>query len=80
MTENEFGFTEISKHINDMSGTIDVDDILKKAEGIFLQIAGCRAPPKHVAEILGLEAMFFRGGGGGGGGGGALLTGRLLVA
>ena len=63
MTENEFGFTEILKHVNDLSGSIDVEAILKKAEAIFLQIAGCRAPPKEVASILGLEAMLFRGSG-----------------
>ena len=57
LVENEFGFTEILKHINDMSGTIDIDAVLTKAEAIFLQIAGCRSPPRAVAEILGLEAM-----------------------
>ena len=57
LVENEFGFTEILKHINDMSGTIDIDAILKKAEAIFIQIAGCRSPPRAVAEVLGLEAM-----------------------
>ena len=57
LVENEFGFTEILKHINDMSGTIDIDAILRKAEAIFIQIAGCRSPPRAVAEVLGLEAM-----------------------
>ena len=71
MTENEYGFTEILKHVNDLSGSIDVDAILKKAEAIFLQIAGCRSPPKEVAQILGIEAMLFRGNGGS-----ALLLGQ----
>ena len=66
LTENDNGFTEILKHLNDLSGSIDVDAILRKAEAIFLQIAGCRAPPKDVARILGIEAMLFRGGGAGG--------------
>lgn len=61
LVENEFGFTEILKHINDMSGTIDIETTLRKAEAIFLQIAGCRSPPRMVAEILGLEAMLCPG-------------------
>ena len=52
--ENKFGFTEILKHINDISGRIDIDKTLKKAEGMYLQIQSSTSVPDHILEILGL--------------------------
>ncbi|GAB1598615.1 TBC1 domain family member 15-like isoform X6 [Argonauta hians] len=52
LMENRFGFTEILKHINDMSFTINVDQILKKAESICLQLKKCRKLPQAIKEIL----------------------------
>lgn len=53
LIENNFGFTEILKHINDLSGTIDVEDTLKKAEGFFLQLKECKQLPQQVKDIVG---------------------------
>ncbi|ESO85851.1 hypothetical protein LOTGIDRAFT_221303 [Lottia gigantea] len=55
LIENQFGFTEILKHINDISLAIPLEDTLKKAEGIFLQLKNYKKLPKPVKEILGLE-------------------------
>ncbi|XP_014664180.1 PREDICTED: TBC1 domain family member 15-like [Priapulus caudatus] len=53
--ENQFGFTEILKHINDLSLSIDLELTLKKAEAIFLQLKECPDTPKKVREVIGLE-------------------------
>ncbi|XP_069949536.1 TBC1 domain family member 15 isoform X2 [Cherax quadricarinatus] len=52
--ENKFGFTEILKHINDISLRIDLDATLKKAEAIYLQIASSPNVPDCVRTVLGL--------------------------
>ncbi|XP_046581364.1 TBC1 domain family member 15-like isoform X1 [Haliotis rubra] len=54
LVENRFGFTEILKHINDISLSIALDDTLRKAEGIFLQLKAYKKLPQTVKEILGL--------------------------
>ncbi|XP_013063521.1 TBC1 domain family member 15-like isoform X1 [Biomphalaria glabrata] len=54
LMENKFGFTEILKHINDISLSIPLDDTLCKAEGIFLQLKEFKKLPKAVKEVLGL--------------------------
>ncbi|XP_064628658.1 TBC1 domain family member 15-like isoform X2 [Lineus longissimus] len=54
LIENGFGFTEILKHINDMSGHIELDYTLEKAESIYLQLANCQRLPKQICEIIGL--------------------------
>lgn len=54
LIENKFGFTEILKHINDISLTIPMEEMLKKAEGIFLQMKLYKKLPQCVKEILGL--------------------------
>ncbi|KAH9508635.1 hypothetical protein Btru_049488 [Bulinus truncatus] len=54
LMENKFGFTEILKHINDISLSIPLEDTLCKAEGIFLQLKEYKKLPKAVKEILGL--------------------------
>jgi hypothetical protein len=52
LMESNFGFTEILKHINDMSGTLLVDDILVLAEALFLQLRSCRDLPSDIHDIL----------------------------
>ncbi|KAK6171577.1 hypothetical protein SNE40_019734 [Patella caerulea] len=55
LMENNFGFTEILKHINDISLSIPLEDTLKKAEGIFLQLKKYKKLPNDIKEILGLD-------------------------
>ncbi|BFZ09532.1 hypothetical protein BsWGS_12572 [Bradybaena similaris] len=54
LMENKFGFTEILKHINDISLSIPLEETLCKAEGIFLQLKEYKKLPKVIKEILGL--------------------------
>ncbi|OWF45003.1 TBC1 domain family member 15-like isoform X2 [Mizuhopecten yessoensis] len=55
LIENKFGFTEILKHINDMSLAIHLEETLKKAESIFLQLKNSKKLPATLKEILGME-------------------------
>ncbi|XP_068247079.1 TBC1 domain family member 15-like isoform X1 [Palaemon carinicauda] len=55
--ENKFGFTEILKHINDISCRIDLESTLKKAEAIYLQIAKSNNVPDRVRLLLGLPVQ-----------------------
>ncbi|KAM3608502.1 uncharacterized protein V6R79_000066 [Siganus canaliculatus] len=54
--EENYGFNEILKHINELSMKLDVEDILHKAEGICLQIQGCKDLPHSISDILGLDS------------------------
>lgn len=54
LLENKFGFTEILKHINDISLSIPLEETLRKAEAIFLQLRDYKKLPPSVKEILGL--------------------------
>ena len=38
-----------------MTCTIDLEDTLRKAEGIYKQVVTCKKVPKNVQEILGLQ-------------------------
>uniref|UniRef100_A0A673AAD9 TBC1 domain family member 15 n=1 Tax=Sphaeramia orbicularis TaxID=375764 RepID=A0A673AAD9_9TELE len=40
--EENYGFNEILKHINELSMKLDIEEILHKAEGICLQIKSCK--------------------------------------
>uniref|UniRef100_A0A8C3AW37 TBC1 domain family, member 15 n=1 Tax=Cyclopterus lumpus TaxID=8103 RepID=A0A8C3AW37_CYCLU len=40
--EENYGFNEILKHINELSMKLDIEDILQKAEGICEQITSCK--------------------------------------
>ncbi|KAG8232348.1 hypothetical protein J437_LFUL008816 [Ladona fulva] len=51
---NEYGFTEILKHINDLSLHINLQDILIKAEAIYLQLLAAEELPDSVKVILNL--------------------------
>ncbi|XP_060049503.1 TBC1 domain family member 15 [Erinaceus europaeus] len=53
--EKHYGFSEILKHINELSMKIDVEDVLCKAEAISLQMVKCKELPQAVCEILGLQ-------------------------
>ena len=43
------------QHINDLSFAIDLEDTLKNAEGIFLQLKDMNQLPDSIAELLGFE-------------------------
>ncbi|XP_076027103.1 TBC1 domain family member 15 isoform X1 [Genypterus blacodes] len=53
--EENYGFNEILKHINELSMKLDIEEILQKAEGICLQIKGCKELPHAVNDILGFN-------------------------
>lgn len=56
LIENNFGFTEILKHINDLSLHIDLPRTLSKAEGIYHQLMAVEDElPDNVRVIIGLE-------------------------
>jgi len=51
-----FGLTEILKHVNELSMRLNVDEVLTSAEAIFHQLAASQNKlPAHVCEYLGLE-------------------------
>ena len=43
------------QHINDITGTIELEPMLKKSEAIFLQLHGCDDLPDDIQSILGLS-------------------------
>ncbi|KAK2842860.1 hypothetical protein Q5P01_013060 [Channa striata] len=53
--EENYGFNEILKHINELSMKLDIEEILQKAEGICLQIKSCKDLPHSVSAILDLD-------------------------
>ncbi|XP_046739904.1 TBC1 domain family member 15 isoform X2 [Diprion similis] len=56
LMENRYGFTEILKHINDLSLRIELPWTLSKAEGIYHQfMAVANHLPDHIRVIIGLE-------------------------
>nr|CAB3266828.1 TBC1 domain family member 15 [Phallusia mammillata] len=56
LMQPECGFTEILKHVNDLSGSIDLEATLRKAEGLYLQLVTCKRDlPETVKDILGLN-------------------------
>lgn len=58
LMENQYGFTEILKHINDLSLHIELPWTISKAEGIYHQLMAV-APhlPDSVRTIIGLEPL-----------------------
>ncbi|XP_035772040.1 TBC1 domain family member 15, partial [Neolamprologus brichardi] len=60
--EENYGFNEILKHINELSMKLDVEEILQKAEGICLQIRSCKDLPRPVATTLGFDVESRRAG------------------
>ncbi|CAD5122514.1 DgyrCDS10937 [Dimorphilus gyrociliatus] len=54
---SRFGFTEILRHINDMSYKIELEPMLKEAEAIYLQLCSYEALPENVASIFGIQVQ-----------------------
>lgn len=54
---NDYGFTEILKHVNDLSMCLDVDKILSTAEGIYHQIVSAPHLTDQIRTILGLPTL-----------------------
>ncbi|XP_063990184.1 TBC1 domain family member 15 isoform X1 [Diachasmimorpha longicaudata] len=58
LMENRYGFTEILKHINDLSLHIELPWALSKAEGIYHQLMAVEANlPDNVRTIIGLTPI-----------------------
>lgn len=55
--ENEYGFTEILKHVNDLSERMNLKQILENAESIYYQIINSQKLPDRVRVILGMDAL-----------------------
>ncbi|KAG8201537.1 hypothetical protein JTE90_011212 [Oedothorax gibbosus] len=53
--ENEYGLTEILKHVNEMSYKINLEETLRKAEAIYIQIRDSAFRSDVIETILGLE-------------------------
>ncbi|XP_013149195.1 PREDICTED: TBC1 domain family member 15 [Papilio polytes] len=53
----DYGFTEVLKHVNDLSMRLDVDKILSTAEGIFHQIVSAPHLTDQIRIILGLPTI-----------------------
>ncbi|XP_076304526.1 TBC1 domain family member 15-like isoform X1 [Tachypleus tridentatus] len=56
LMENQFGLPEILKHINDMSYKINPEEVLCRAESIYLQLSQCQHLPQSLQDILGIQA------------------------
>lgn len=58
LMDNRYGFTEILKHINDLSLHIELPWTLSKAEGIYHQLmAVADQLPDNVRAVIGLEPL-----------------------
>lgn len=57
LMENGYGFTEILKHINDLSGQLDINTLLNRAEGIYNQVKTAEHLTDPVRIILGLPIL-----------------------
>lgn len=55
--ENEYGFTEILKHVNDLSEKMDLRHILETAESIYYQIINSKKLPDRVRVVIGMETV-----------------------
>lgn len=53
--EENYDFNEILKHINELSMKLDIEEILQKSEGIYLQIKTCKDLPNSISSILGFD-------------------------
>ncbi|CAG4999604.1 unnamed protein product [Parnassius apollo] len=54
---NNYGFTEILKHVNELSMRLDVDKILSTAEGIYHQIVSAPHLTDQIRVIIGLPTV-----------------------
>lgn len=55
--ENEYGFTEILKHVNDLSEKMDLRHVLEVAEAIYHQIINASKLPDRVRVVIGMETI-----------------------
>lgn len=57
--DGQFTFTEILKHVNELSGNLNVTAILEQAESIYLQVKAtldsCKDPHLELRKIIGEE-------------------------
>ncbi|XP_061388934.1 TBC1 domain family member 15 [Musca vetustissima] len=51
--ESKYQFTEILKHVNELSGNIDLQKTLKTAEAIYYQIKEAENLPNEIRQIIG---------------------------
>ncbi|KAH8378283.1 hypothetical protein KR093_010526 [Drosophila rubida] len=51
--ERQYEFTDILKHINELTGTIDLKRTLETAEAIYLQLKASEALPNDIRHIIG---------------------------
>ena len=47
---------DIPQHVNELSYHIDIDEILKRAEGIYLQLINYPDLPQPIREVIGLTS------------------------
>ncbi|XP_034827199.1 TBC1 domain family member 15 isoform X1 [Maniola hyperantus] len=57
LIQKDYGFTEILKHVNDLSMCLDVDRILSTAEGIYHQIISTPHLTDQIRVILGIPTV-----------------------
>ncbi|XP_068632410.1 TBC1 domain family member 15 isoform X2 [Battus philenor] len=57
LISKDYGFTEILKHVNDLSMRLDVDKILSTAEGIYHQIISASHLTDQIRVIIGLPTV-----------------------
>ncbi|KAF5270074.1 hypothetical protein FQA39_LY08486 [Lamprigera yunnana] len=57
LIDNNYGFTEILKHINDLSGNIDIATMISKAEGMYNQIVAAEHLTDSIRLIIGLPIL-----------------------
>ncbi|CAI4221505.1 unnamed protein product [Auanema sp. JU1783] len=56
--QNNFGLTEILKHVNDLSMHLNLDEVLSSAESIYLQLSTSQDKlPSHICKYLKLGDM-----------------------
>ncbi|XP_046962059.1 TBC1 domain family member 15 isoform X2 [Vanessa cardui] len=60
LISKDYGFTEILKHVNDLSMCLDVDRILSTAEGIYHQIISAPHLSDQIRIILGIPTVGTR--------------------
>lgn len=51
---NGYGFNEILKFVNDLSTRIDLEQTLKFAEGLYIQLSTFKNLPAPICEMIGL--------------------------
>lgn len=55
--DGKFSFTEILKHVNELSGNLNLTTVLEQAEGIYLQVKHAletmKNPPEELRKIIG---------------------------